>query len=60
MKEKECNSSIDLLETYRNYLFSIQERAEFGSTYGDSDELIEMYEKKLEENNIKVLKFKSI
>ena len=37
----------DLLKTYRNYLFSLQTRAEYGDKYGDTDELIKIYEKKL-------------
>ncbi|MBR2712708.1 MAG: hypothetical protein IKE73_03270 [Bacilli bacterium] len=37
----------DLLVLYRNYLFAIQEREEFGDKYGDTDELIKMYEMKL-------------
>lgn len=37
----------DLLILYRLYLFAIQEREEYGDKYGDTDELIKMYEKKL-------------
>lgn len=37
----------DLLMLYRNYLFAIQERQEYGDRYGDTDELMEMYEKRL-------------
>ena len=37
----------DLLTLYRNYLFAIQERQEYGDKYGDTDELMQMYEKKL-------------
>jgi hypothetical protein len=37
----------DLLELYRNYLFALQEREEYGNRYGDTDELIETYEKTL-------------
>ena len=37
----------DLLELYRNYLFALQERAEYGDKYGDTDEIIENYEKVL-------------
>lgn len=43
-KKKEIQ---DLLELYRNYLFSLQEREEHGDKYGDTEELIKMYEKKL-------------
>ena len=47
-------SKSDLLIIYRNYLFSLQEREEYGSIYGDTDELISMYEDILEKNSIKV------
>ena len=37
----------DLLELYRNYLYSLEYRKEYGDKYGDTDELIKGYEKKL-------------
>ena len=37
----------DLLMLYRNYLFAIREREEFGDKYGDTEEIIKEYEKKL-------------
>ena len=37
----------NLLELYRNYLFALQEREEYGDKYGDTDELINQYEEKL-------------
>ena len=37
----------NLLDVYRNYLFAIQERIEYGDKYGDTDFIIEMYENKL-------------
>jgi hypothetical protein len=37
----------NLLELYRNYLFALQTREEYGEQYGDTDELIEQYEEKL-------------
>ncbi len=43
---------IDLFELYRNYIFSIEERKEYGDQYGDTEEILSIYEKKLE----KVLK----
>lgn len=43
----------DLLKTYRNYLYSIQYRKEFGSKYGDTLELIKVYEKELKINKKK-------
>ena len=39
--------TIDTLEMYRNYLYALQERQEYGDKYGDTDELVEMYEEKL-------------
>ena len=36
-----------LLELYRNYLFALQEREEYGDKYGDTDEIIKQYEEKL-------------
>ena len=43
----------DLLMLYRNYLFAIQEREEFGDKYGDTEEIIKYYEKvlKIKKNN---------
>lgn len=35
------------LEQYRNYLQSIQYHQEYGDKYGDTKELIEMYEREL-------------
>ena len=43
----------DLLMTYNNYLHSLQYREEFGSKYGDTKELIKMYEKVLKINKKK-------
>lgn len=37
----------EILIIYRNYLFALQEREEYGDKYGDTDELIKMYEEKL-------------
>ena len=37
----------DLLQLYLNYLKSLEIRKEYGDKYGDTDELIKMYEKKL-------------
>ena len=38
---------LELLMLYRNYLFALQTREEFGDKYGDTDEIIKIYEKKL-------------
>lgn len=40
---------------YRNYLFALQERNEFGDKYGDTEEIIQIYENKLQEHGIKIL-----
>lgn len=37
----------DLITLYKLYLFALQERQEYGSRYGDTEELIKMYEEKL-------------
>ena len=37
----------DMLQVYQLYLKSLEMRREYGDKYGDTDELIEMYEKKL-------------
>lgn len=38
---------MELIVLYRNYLYSLQEREEYGDIYGDTDELISMYEDKI-------------
>ena len=43
-----------LLNLYRIYLYALQVREEYGCQYGDTDELIKMYEDKLEANGVKV------
>ena len=37
----------DLLTLYRNYIFALQAREEYGEQYGDTDEIIKQYEEKL-------------
>lgn len=37
----------DLITLYKLYLFAIIEREEYGDKYGDTDEIIDMYEEKL-------------
>ena len=37
----------NLLELYRNYLFALQTREEYGDKYGDTKELIKQYEEEL-------------
>lgn len=44
----------DLLTLYRNYLFALKEREEYGDTYGDTDEIMKMYEDELEKQGVKV------
>ncbi len=46
---------LNLFITYRNYLFAIQERNEFGDIYGDTEEIIQIYENELQEHGIKIL-----
>ena len=38
----------DKLTLYRNYLATLEYHQEYGNKYGDTKELIEIYEKKLE------------
>ena len=38
---------IDKLQTYRNYLSTLATRQEYGDKYGDTEEIVEMYEKQL-------------
>ncbi len=38
---------IDKLQTYRNYLSTLATRQEHGDKYGDTEEIVEMYEKQL-------------
>ncbi len=46
---------IDLFITYKNYLYAIQERNEFGDKYGDTKEIIQIYENELKKYGIKKL-----
>ena len=41
------NNKKDLLALYRNYLFALQEREEYGNKYGDTEEIIKYYEEEL-------------
>lgn len=43
-----------LINLYKLYIYALQVREEYGSQYGHIDELIKMYEDKLEANGIKV------
>jgi len=46
---------MNIIEIYKNYLFALQIREEYGDKYGDTDEIIKHYEEILEKNNIKRL-----
>ena len=37
----------NIIEIYMNYLYAIRMHEEYGDTYGDTDEIIKHYEKKL-------------
>ena len=37
----------DLLRLYQNYLCALREKQLYGDKYGDTDEIIKMYEKQL-------------
>ena len=43
----------DLFIIYSNYLHALVERREYGDKYGDTEELIEAYEKQLEKVLVK-------
>ena len=56
MNNKERNRLISIYVIYRNYLYALREREEYGDRYGDTIELIEMYENKLKKYGIKSLR----
>lgn len=41
------NTTENIIEIYNNYIHLIQNNQEYGDKYGDTKELIEIYEKKL-------------
>ena len=41
------NNLKDLLIIYKNYLYALKEKEEFGNEFGDTDEIIEIYEEEL-------------
>ena len=43
---------MNIFELYLNYLFSLEERRKYGDKYGDTLELIEIYEEYLEEKGV--------
>ena len=49
----------DKLTLYRNYLATLEYNKEYGNKYGDTKELIEIYEKKLEIKNVQKEKEKN-
>lgn len=46
-------STIDLFTIYKNYLYSLKIKEEYGSKYGDTNEIIKMYEEELKKYKIK-------
>lgn len=44
----------ELLTLYKLYLYALREREEYGDKYGDTDELIKMYEEKLIKEKVKI------
>ena len=46
----------DLLTIYKNYLYALRVREEYGAKYGDTQYLIDTYESILTKNGIKTLK----
>lgn len=51
----------DLLRLYQNYLYALREKQLYGDKYGDTDEIIKMYEDILEikQNKNEIYKIKS-
>lgn len=46
----------DLLVIFRNYLFALQVRNEYGDIYGDTEDIIDYYESILTEAHVLQLK----
>ena len=44
----------ELLTLYKLYLYALHKRKEYGDKYGDTDELIKMYEEKLIKEKVKI------
>ena len=42
---------IDIYIIYKNYLHALEIRKQYGDQYGDTDEIINMFEEILKENN---------
>ena len=53
----------DLLRLYQNYLYALREKQLYGDKYGDTDEIIKMYEDilgiKSNKNEDEICKIKS-
>ena len=60
MDKKDYKNTLEILLIYNNYIHSLETRKEYGILYGDTDELIQDYENKLKEKNIKIIKKKTI
>ena len=46
---------IDIYIIYNNYLHALEIRKQYGDNYGDTDEIINMFEEILKENNCQEL-----
>lgn len=42
----------DLFELYKLYLYALKTRQEYGDKYGDTEELIKIYEEKLKNEGV--------
>lgn len=51
-KIEDYKNARDLLSLYRNYLFAIREREEYGDMYGDTDHIMKIYEEELKRRKI--------
>ena len=50
----------DLMQLYKLYLFALKEREQYGDKYGDTDKIMEMYEKELKNKPINKLLLKAL
>ena len=48
----------DILTIYQNYLHALQFKEEYGDIYGDTEEIIQLYEEELKKHNIKLVRKK--
>lgn len=47
---------MNLIDLYLNYLHALEVRRLYGTKYGDTDEIIKMYEEQLQQKSLKLIK----